>query len=64
MSLLIEDIEYVMSKDKKSFRIIFHVNCENFHKIAIEGTEHALYEDTAERRVIQYLSESKANKLV
>lgn len=67
MDMLVADIQYVPSIDGKSFKMIYHITCENNHKSTIPGDLIILKPDTAEERVIKYLieqSERRYGKIV
>lgn len=37
------------------FRMVYHLQCENLHKITVEGELYIMKPDSAEQRIIQYL---------
>lgn len=61
MDMMVIDHQYTSTLDNKSFKIIYHLMCENKHKTKIEGEYHIIPTDKPEERMIRYLIE-KSNK--
>lgn len=53
---MVHDVQYISLGDGKCFRMIYHIGCENNHKMTIDGEIYNMpNDDSPEQRVIKYL---------
>lgn len=60
LDMMVADTEYVLI-GQNHYKIIYHLQCENFHKSFVEGSVAVFNAESVEERVIKFLAE-QSNK--
>ena len=62
MDLIVRDIQFLYIEER-TFKMVYHLGCENNHTTEIEGDSHMISStESAENRIVEYLVQQSESR--